>query len=783
MPQTAATPEPNQSPTRSPALVYVRPFEELSRTDVDVAGGKGANLGELTRAGLPVPSGFVVTARTYLSALDAAGIRDQLLEIIHNLDPDDSDALRQASERLQGLVRGAGMPEAARRAILEAYHALGEGVAVAVRSSATAEDTAAASFAGMNETFTNIRGDEEVLDAVIRCWMSLWGKRVVSYRASREIAEEPAIAVVVQRMVNSERSGVLFTADPATSDRSRIVIEAAFGLGEVVVSGQVEPDTYVVSKKSGKVLEARVGQKSHKIVRGQDGRDQRLELDEHEREKRVLTDEELHRLADVGRRIEEHYGSPQDVEWAIEGQDTHIVQSRPITTLSEPEQTGQGGMLVSGLGASPGRVSGRVRVLESPDEGSKLNKGEVLVATMTSPDWVPVMRRAAAIVTDGGGMTCHAAIVSRELRVPSVVGTRTATRILRDGELITVDGNTGEVYEGSMATALDKSPQDEPAPVSSPSPSAAEPVTPLATRLYANLAIAEHAEEVAAQPVDGVGLLRAEFMITDALGGTHPNTLLAEGGRDEFVEQMSQSLLKITRAFGHRPVVYRTYDFRTNEFRGLRGGAEHEPHEENPMIGYRGCFRYIKDPSLFDLELDVLDRVWSETPNIHVMIPFVRTTWELEACLERIDRHPLGRRRGLKKWVMAEVPSIVYRIPQYARLGIDGVSIGSNDLTQLMLGVDRDSETCAELFDEGDDAVLWAIRQIVETASAHGLTSSLCGQAPSYRPGFAEQLVRFGITSISVNPDAVPMARKAVAEAERRILLHSARQALRTNGG
>jgi pyruvate,water dikinase len=384
------------------------------------------------------------------------------------------------------------------------------------------------------------------------------------------------------------------------------------------------------------------------------------------------------------------------------------------------------------------------------------------------------MKKAAAVVTDRGGRTCHAAIVSRELRIPCVVGTRTATRTLRDGELVTVDGARGQILAGEVLP-----PPAPAAAVSIISGAHAAPlaasVEPLATKLYVNLAIAEHAEEVAALRVDGVGLLRAETMMTDALAGSHPKQLIAEGKQHELVERMTASVLRIARAFAPRPVVYRSYDFRTNEFRNLRGGERFEPVEENPMIGYRGCYRYVKEPELFLLELDVLAAVRKESPNVHLMIPFVRTLWELEACLELVDKHALGHDRGLLRWVMAEVPSVVYRIPKYAKLGIHGVSIGSNDLTQLMLGVDRDSALCAELFDESDAAVLDAIERIVSAARASGLTSSLCGQAPSNRPDFAERLVRFGISSVSVNPDSVDRVRAAIGSAERGMLLEAAR--------
>ncbi|TGD87938.1 phosphoenolpyruvate synthase [Mycolicibacterium sp. CH28] len=756
-----------------PSPNYVSDISQLRITDAEEAGGKGANMGEMVAANLPVPPGFVLLRDCYLASIQAGGVADELNAAHRTALSSDPAGLAEMCERMQALVWRAGVADDVRDAVLTAYRKLGSDAVVAVRSSATGEDGADASFAGMNATFTNISGEQELIEAVQRCWASLFSPRVVSYRASRKFSADPAMAVVVQLMIASERSGVAFTADPSTGAEDRVVVEGAFGLGEVVVSGAVEPDTYIVAKDTGEILSRRRGYKSFKIIRGADGNDQKVDLSEAEADSQVLSDEEVGEIVALALATERHNGCPQDTEWAIADGKAWLVQARPITTLhhatmSTPESHE---VVARGLPAAPGEASGAVRVLLTPDEGSGLLDGEVLVAQMTNPDWLPTMRRAAALVTDTGGMTCHAAIVARELGVPCIVGARTATTDLADGMIVTVDGTHGRVLTGRTSATGGA----QTTPVEAQPATAAVVSEATGTKIYVNLAMPDSAERVAAQDVDGVGLLRAEFILTDALRNRHPRDLIARGEQDTLVDALAAAVGRIAAAFAPRPVVYRATDFRTNEFRGLAGGQAYEPVEHNPMIGYRGCYRYVKEPDVFALELTALARVREQNPNLHLMIPFVRTKWELEECLSLVDASPLGRQRGLHRWVMAEVPSVVHWLPEYVGMGIDGVSIGSNDLTQLMLGVDRDSDICAELFDESDAAVLDAIGRIISTARRLGITSSLCGQAPSTKPAFAEHLVRMGITSVSVNPDAAVRARRTVAAAERRLLLEAAR--------
>ncbi len=773
----------------------VRPFARLGREDTGYAGGKGANLGELTAAGLPVPDGFVVGAPAYGMFLAQTGLREHLAELLDGLDVEDTAALQAASAAARALFDETPITDELAGQIRSAYVGLvddagvGDDTPVAVRSSATAEDTADTSFAGMNETFLNVRGADAVIDAVRSCWRSLFGARTIYYRGVNDFAQaEMDIAVVVQRQINSTRAGVMFTVNPATGERDELVIEGSFGLGEAVVSGSVSPDRYIVEKATLAIRRREVHHKELVIEYAPDGGGTRQRtLSEEEAVRPVLADEEVVAVAELGRRIEEHYDSPQDTEWAFDPDGTlWMLQSRPITTLHDvppaeaptATQAEPQAVLLHGLGGAPGSASGAARVLVSLADAASLHDGDVLVTHMTSPDWLPLLRRAGAIVTDSGGMTCHAAIVSRELGIPCVVGTGEATSKLRDGEIVTVDATRGVVLEGARASEPATTSSDGQAAGATHAGPAAlgagAPVT--ATQILVNLSEPSQVERVKDLPVDGVGLLRAEMMVLEALAGDHPRTLLEEGREEEFIARMAEGLTTFAAGFAPRPVTYRTIDFRTNEFSGLRGGERFEPHESNPMIGYRGALRYTREPDVFRLELAALSRVWDAgLHNLHVMLPFVRTARELRRCRELIAESGLLDRPGFELWVMAEVPSVLFNLVQYAALGVAGISIGSNDLTQLLLGADRDNEVLAETFDERDPAVTAYLRELIPRARELGLRTSICGQAPSVHPEYAELLVRAGIDAISVSVDVIDRTRALVAAAEQRVLLDAAR--------
>jgi pyruvate, water dikinase len=734
-------------------------FNEVNKGDVGYVGGKGANLGEMTQANIPVPQGFIVTANAYFDFLAKAKLMNKIRALLKPLDPNDSKQLQDISAQVKQLISTAQMPPELAEQIKKAYREMKKGL-VAVRSSATAEDLPEASFAGQQRTFLNIEGEDEVVKAVQECWASLFEARAIFYRVEQKFDHfKVGIAVPVQKMVQSEAAGVMFTLEPVTSDQSKIAIEAVLGLGEMIVSGDVTPDTYIVNKSDMKIASKTIAGQEWKLVKkaaGGKGDDAnvKINLTPAEKKKQKITDAEILELAAIGRRLEDHYKFPQDIEWAKEGGRLYIVQTRPVTTIKEQKkETTQitAPVLLSGAPASPGIAYGTVKIVADAGQIDKVLQGDVLVAEMTTPDFVPAMKRAAAIVTDRGGRTAHAAIVSRELGIPCVVGTGNAMATLKDGQVITVDGSTGKVYNGKIEVKV-KAAVDEREKIKTK------------TRVYVNLAQPELAEKVAARNVDGVGLLRAEFIVAQI--GEHPRYMISQGRGKEFTDKLAAGLTSFVKAFNPRPVVYRMTDFKTNEYHELKGGASYEGTEENPMLGYRGASRYITDIDVFRLELDAIKQVRKTYKNLWVMIPFVRTVKELAGVKKLMEDEGLKRSADFKLWMMTEIPSNVILIDKFLAVGIDGISIGSNDLTQLTLGVDRDNEKLAAVFDERDEAVMASLERLVTVARSMGVTASICGQAPSVYPEITEKLVEWGITSVSVAPDMIGTTREIIQKAE-----------------
>ena len=738
-------------------------FNEVTKKDVATVGGKGANLGEMTNAHIPVPPGFIVTANAYYDFLQRAKISDKIRNLLEPLDPGNSKQLQQIAEEVKQVILDAQMPPELAKEIQQAYIKMGRGL-VAVRSSATAEDLPEASFAGQQRTFLNVQGEEDVVTAVQGCWASLFEARAIFYREQHGFDHfKVGIAVPVQKMVESETSGVMFTIEPVTSDTSKIIIEAVFGLGEAIVSGEVTPDLYIIDKDGLKISTKKIGKQEWQLIRNPAADDKeaniQVPLPPSAQIQQKLADDDIIKLAKLGKQIEDHYEFPQDIEWAKEDKKLFIVQSRPVTTIKEVaefEPEVKAPVLLSGAPASPGMASGPVKIVPESSQIDKVKTGDVLVTEMTTPDFVPAMKRAVAIVTDRGGRTAHAAIVSRELGIPCVVGAEQATTILTDGQIITVDGSRGKVYEGKVAkekmTAITDILREE---------------IKTKTRVYVNLAQPELAEIVAKRKVDGVGLLRAEFMVAQI--GEHPQYMISQNRGQEFVDKLAQGINTFAKAFAPRPVVYRTNDFKTNEYRELKGGQEYEGEEENPMLGYRGASRYITDTDVFKLELEAIKRVRQNYKNLWVMIPFVRTVDELARTKEIMESEGLKRSPDFKLWMMVEVPSNIFLMEKFLDVGIDGISIGSNDLTQLILGIDRDSEKLAETFDERNEAVLIALERAIKVSKSMGVTSSICGQAPSVYPELTEKLVEWGITSVSVSPDMIGTTREIIAKAEKRL--------------
>ncbi|MEM3797405.1 MAG: phosphoenolpyruvate synthase [Candidatus Bathyarchaeia archaeon] len=781
-------------------------FEALRKTDIPLVGGKNANLGEMLNAGIPIPPGFAVTANAYRKFIEETSISEKVYKIIEEIvkDPNDVKQYEKASKEIRALIESASMPKDIENAIRRAYRELCkrlnvDKVPVAVRSSATAEDLPDASFAGQQETHLNVIGEDEVVKKTVKCWSSLFTPRAIFYRTQKGFAHEKVlISVGIQKMVDAKAAGVMFSINPVTGDPNQIVIEGNFGLGESVVSGAVIPDEFIVDKQTMKIIEKRVATKKVMYTRDSaTGKTIHIEVPIEKQNQPCLTDEEVLKLAELAIKIEQYYGKPQDIEWAVDNhltfpENIFILQSRPetvwstkATELSEKKvETGMAKLaegfkvVVKGIPAGKRAVSvGVARVVLNPEDAEKvMRKGDILVTDMTNPDYVPFMRLAGAIVTDKGGITCHAAIVSRELGIPCVVGTENATKIMVNGKEYTVDARTGVVYEGVLPASTEPASPTAAGGVAAGTGSVLFQYMPVtATKIYMNLGVPEKIEEYKHLPFEGIGLMRVEFIISSHIG-EHPLYLIEIGQSQKFVDKLAEGIATVARAIQPRPVVVRFSDFKTNEYRKLKGGEKYEIIEANPMLGWRGCSRYISPwyEKAFRLECQAIRKCREEwgLKNVWVMLPMVRTVWEAKKVLEIMREEGLERSKDFKVWFMAETPSIALLADEFSKL-CDGFSIGSNDMTQSVLMVDRDSERLGQMgyFDERDPAVKRIIAHLIRVAHENGCTVSICGEGPSNLPDFTEFLVRVGIDSISVNPEVIVATKQLVASIEQKLIL------------
>ncbi len=760
------------------SMEYVEFFEELKKEDVDIAGGKGANLGELTQAGIPVPPGFVITSATYQRFMDETGITQEIMDILDALDVNNNKELQKSAREIIKIITETPIPDEISSLIIEAYNALchrigKENAFVAIRSSATAEDLPEASFAGQQDTYLNVKGPEDLIKYVRKCWASLFGARAIFYREENNFDHSKVyIAVVVQEMVDAEKAGVMFTVHPSTGEE-KILIEGAWGLGEGVVSGTVTPDTYWLDKATGQLLQKQVSEKKTMFQKkSEDGQTVQIPVPDDLKNKQVLDDAELAQLVELGKKIQEHYQFPQDTEWAIENEKIYMLQSRPVTTLdmsttsAEGISQGERTVITKGLGASPGMAAGTVKIIKDTDELDKVREGDILVTVMTTPDMVPAMKRANGIITDEGGVTCHAAIVSRELGIPCVVGTGDATSILPENSQVTLDGNKGMVWEGKLMETEKKSEISE-----EPTVVLQAPLT--VTEVKVNVSMAEAAKKAAATGADGVGLLRTEHMMLTT--GVHPKKYIQEGNEAELIRVLVENILKVADSFYPKPVWYRTLDAPTDEFQSLDGG-ENEPYEHNPMLGWRGIRRELDEPEILLAEFKAIKKLHEQGyTNIGIMLPLVQHPDELKQAKKIARQAGLKPQKNIEFGVMVETPAAALTIEDFIAEGIDFVSFGTNDLTQYTLAIDRNNENVADLYSESHPAVLKLIERVIIECNKAGVKTSICGQAGSI-PKIVEKLVELGITSVSANTDAVAAVRETVARVEQKLLLKAARK-------
>lgn len=761
-------------------------FDEISRDDVELVGGKSSSLGELTsNVKVPVPYGFATTVHAYRCFMKESGVSAKINDLLKQLtNIEDTQQLHEIGKKIRKIIMKAPMPTNLTNDFSEAYQQLAKRMhqdnpLVAVRSSATSEDLPDASFAGQQDTYLNVKGTDEVINKIKECFASLFTDRAIYYRAKQNFPQEKvALSAAVQMMVQSVSSGIMFTLNVANGDDSQIMIDGIWGLGEYNVQGVVTPDDWIVDKDTMKIIAHTISAKKVMLTRKADGGVEEQQVSPDKVNQPVLTNEQVLTLAKYGKAIENHYGCCVDTEWALDDNNKlWMVQARPETVWSKRKTTNEKQILLRGLPASPGIASGVIHIIDDPKHINEFKAGEILVTKMTSPDWVPAMQKAAAIITDNGGMTSHAAIVSREMQIPCIVGANSlgtsAVATLKNSQMVTVDAKNGIVYDGKVNDLVNQQKQN--ATINN----AVQPtklVIPTATQVMMNLGNPDLAAKYATLPADGVGLIREEFLWTSYIH-EHPLYMIANDEAQKAIDMLADGISKVARAFAPRPVVLRFSDFKSGEYRHLKGGENYEPHEPADLLGWRGASRYY-DPKYvegFKLELEAVKKVrnYFGLKNLNVMVPFVRKVDEIRKVTALMQAAGLERNSDFKVYMMAEIPSNIILADQFNQY-VDGYSIGSNDLTMLILGCDRNNDTVAPLFDERNLAIKRAIRHLITVAHHDGKTVGICGQTPSEYPQFTNFLIQSGIDYVSVNPDMVTETKYNVAHFEQRILLDKA---------
>jgi pyruvate, water dikinase len=751
-------------------LSFVTDINKIDEGDRALVGDKGISLGKITKLGLAVPPGIIITTKAYSYFIKENNLEPKIKNLLDHLNPRQPEEIQEASAQIKNLILAGQIPEDLAWQIMKAYSHLGwlTNNPVAVRSSAVGED--------LQTSFLNILGEANVIKKIQACWASLFNARGLFYRQERQKSLlGQGIAVIIQKMIQAKTSGILFTADPAEKQKNVFLIEAVWGLGEYLVQGKITPDQYLIDASKGKIINQKINPQKIQLIQKK-GKGIKSLVPKKEVSKAKLTPNKIAHLVKMAKKIHRYYFFPQEIEWAQDKNQFFILQSRPLTTAqviinnktskpipkppNEKDLDPKPQALLEGIAASPGYASGPVKKIKSAKEIKKITRGDILVAPAITPDFIPAMRLVAGIITNQGGQTSHAAIISRELSIPCLVGTKTATRKLKNGQIVTINGAQGKVFPGRKLK--------KPATTKYSKKAAANIKT--ATKIYVNLSDPDIATEIAQRNVDGVGLMRAEFMLAKI--GVHPQALIKKGKGNLITKELANSLEKVCRAFFPRPVIYRTSDLKTNEYRHLKDGEKYEPKEENPLIGFRGSSRYLINSQIFSLELEAIKFVRNKKGlrNLWLMLPFVRTVSELIETKKIIAAQNLSRGPSFKLWLMLETPANIIRLPKFIETGIDGVSIGSNDLTMLILGIDRDNNKLAKLFNEANPAVLWAFKKAINTCQKYQITSSICGQAPLNKPNIIKKLVRWGITSLSVDPDTLNKARNLTAQAEKEVV-------------